>query len=356
MIRHRNLWLGMVLVAMAGIGIIMVPRPQAAPPALAGTLLPETPAPQFRLADQFGRTVSLAQYRGRPVVLTFMEAHCRELCPTVAEKLRRVLAELGPDGQQVGMLALSTDPEGDTRPAARAFSHEHGLLHSWHYLLGTRKQLAPIWKAYYVYAAPANAPPKMRDSHTSAIYLIDASGRERALMGGDPDFGSLLMDLRILLGLPATAGQPADPAPEAGHPAPAFALAALDGKTVHSSDLKHHVVLLNFWATWCTVCKSEMPMLSRWYRELHARGLEILGIDQQESAAAARAFVRRFHIRYPVLEDDSGTTSARYDVVGLPTTLLVDQSGIVEAVKVGVLDRRFLTADVAPLLGARLSG
>jgi len=342
-----------VVAIVAGVGALMIPRGSTAQPepALAGTILPAKRAPQFRLRDQFGSFVSLAQFKGRPVVVTFIEAHCGELCPVVAEKLRQTLQELGPEGRRVVILALSADPEGDTPAAVRQFSQKHAMLHRWLYLTGSRKELTPIWRSYYVFVAPTNAPPALRDSHTSVTYLIDGEGRWRVILAGDPDSATLRRDLLILSGSPLSLPSTnAVPAPQVGHPGPDFTLRSLNGSIVRLSDLRHRVVLLNFWATWCKACKSEMPMLAEWYRRFKGRGFVVLGVDQQESRTDVAAFAGKLHIPYPILIDRSGDLSARYDVAGLPTSLVIDQHGRVTAVRPGILDRAFLLANVQPLL------
>jgi peroxiredoxin len=208
----------------------------------------------------------------------------------------------------------------------------------------------PVWHAFYVYVAPKNALEKLRQAHTSATYVLDGQGRERVLMTSNPDTGTLVRDLRILLGLtPQAAGADSVPAPQAGHPAPAFQLRSLSGSTVRLHDLRGHVVVLNFWATWCTACRSEMPMLARWSKAVRSSGVVVLGIDQQESARDAAAFVRRYRVPYPILLDSSGDVSATYGVAGLPTSLVVDRHGMVHAVRAGILDQSFLTKDVMPL-------
>src|SRR5712692_11060652 len=128
--------------------------PGANLPVLQGTDLGGTPAPDFRLSDQFGKPVSLSQFKGKPVILTFLYTHCPDACPLTAEKLRAVMQNLGSDAQRVAVLAVSTDPKGDTMAAAVTFSKTHRMLNYWHYLLGTHEELSPIWSSYAVYAAP----------------------------------------------------------------------------------------------------------------------------------------------------------------------------------------------------------
>jgi peroxiredoxin len=139
-------------------------------------------------------------------------------------------------------------------------------------------------------------------------------------------------------------------APRVGHPAPDFTLRSLTGSTVTLRSLRGKVVLLNFWATWCTACRAEMPRLAGWYRSLRRSGLVILGIDDAESTGAARAYVWRLGIPYPIAVDPDGTTSAQYEVTGLPTSLLVDRTGTVRAISPGMLSEQYRRTHLEPML------
>lgn len=336
------------LLVVAGLGIVMVPRGGIGAPALSGTLLPGEVAAGFTLTDQSHQRISMRQLRGHPVVITFIHATCTELCPLIALKLHRILGELGPSGKKVEILAISTDPEGDSPVTVRRFSQKYGMLHLWHYLTGSRAQLTPVWASYYVYAPPANAPAAIRDQHTGATYIIDGQGKERVLLGGDPDTADLRRDLRILLGLPVAATQVSnDPAPDIGHPAPDFALRALDGSRIRLRDLRGKIVLLNFWATWCHACRSEMPALASWYWKMSRRGVVVVGIDRQESRSDVRSYVESLHVSYPIALDAKGDVDNNYDVAGLPTSYFIDRRGIVQDLKLGALDRAWLQQGLA---------
>jgi protein SCO1 len=348
---RRALWMLVPVVVLGVVAGIVIPRGATAQPVLAGTVLPPRPAPQFALTDQFGHRVTLAQFRGRPVLVTFMDALCTTLCPLVAETIHRNLAELGAAARDVAVLVVSTDPEVDSPKAVRAFSREHGMLYRWRYLTGSRTILTRVWQHYYIFAAPPNAPAQVRDNHSSGTYLIDAQGKERVFMGGDPDGATLRRDLLILSGLPVSfRGVAGVPAPEVGHPAPTFTLATLASKDLQLASLHGKVVLLNFWATWCKPCKAELPRLSAWYQRLRSRGFVVVGIDQQESAADVAGFVRRLHVPYPIVLDANGAVSDRYNITGTPTTLLLDRRGVIVEVHIGPIDDAYLATHVMPLV------
>src|SRR5437588_865368 len=164
---------------------------------LQGTDLGGAPAPNFRLTDQSGQPVSLSQFKGKPVVLTFLYTHCPDQCPLTAEKLHAVMLNLGSQAQNVAVLAVSTDPKRDTIPAALDFSRVHRMLNYWHYLLGSHEQLSPIWSSYAIYAAPTANGGTV--SHTTAIFIIDKQGRERIFLGGDATSAQITADLQVLL-------------------------------------------------------------------------------------------------------------------------------------------------------------
>jgi protein SCO1/2 len=140
-------------------------------PGFEGALRPPgIPPADFALRDQDGRTVRLADYRGRPVILTFMYSTCRDTCPLTAQQIRIALDDLGTD---VPTLAISVDPVNDTRLNARRFLVRQSLRGRMRFLLGSRAQLAPIWKAYGI------RPQGNGFDHSAYVLLIDRRGVQR---------------------------------------------------------------------------------------------------------------------------------------------------------------------------------
>jgi protein SCO1/2 len=162
---------------------------------LQGTDLGSITAPDFRLKDQFGREVSLSQFRGSPVVVTFLYTHCPSVCPLIADQLHATALGLGKDTSRVAFFAVSVDPQRDTQASALRFSNAHKMTRYWHYLIGTRDQLSPIWSAYGIDAASALD----MISHSDDLYVIDKAGRERVLLDNNFTSQQLIGDLRILL-------------------------------------------------------------------------------------------------------------------------------------------------------------
>jgi protein SCO1/2 len=137
----------------------------------AGALRPpEIPPKDFALRDQDGDMASLRQYRGQPVILTFMYSTCQNTCPIMADQIRGAMNDLGHD---VPALAVSVDPRNDTPLNAKRFLLKHALVGRMRFLLGSRAQLAPIWKAYGI------QPQGSRFDHSAYVLLIDKRGRQR---------------------------------------------------------------------------------------------------------------------------------------------------------------------------------
>ncbi len=167
-------------------------------PRLSGTELSGDLAPDFTLTDGVsGDTVTLSSLRGNVVALAFLYTHCPDVCPLTAAQFRAAQGQLGTDAARVRFIAVSVDPEGDTPSAVKAFSLAHDLRDNWRYLIGPRAALQPVWGAYGVgaFAAPTGSSV----DHNDAIYLIDASGREREIVHSDIALKDLVADIRAVL-------------------------------------------------------------------------------------------------------------------------------------------------------------
>lgn len=111
--------------------------------------------------------------------------------------------------------------------------------------------------------------------------------------------------------------------------APEFSLKDLSGRPVTLSSLKGKVVLLNFWATWCPPCISEMPVFNKLYKEMRGRGLEIVAISADRSESYVRDFVSKHSLDLRVLFDADRSVTKQYKVFSMPTTFLIDKNGVI---------------------------
>jgi protein SCO1/2 len=151
---------------------------------------PGIPPIDFALSDQDGKVATLGQYRGQPVMLTFMYSTCRDTCPLTAQQIKGALDQLGKD---VPTLAISVDPANDTKLNARRFVNQQGLTKRMRFLLGDRAQLQPIWDAYGI------QPQSKKFEHSAYVVLVDAKGIQRVGWPVDkltPE--GLAHDLRLL--------------------------------------------------------------------------------------------------------------------------------------------------------------
>ena len=119
-----------------------------------------------------------------------------------------------------------------------------------------------------------------------------------------------------------------------GSPAPDFSLLDLEGKEVKLSQLKGKAVLLNFWASWCVPCRSEMPSIELLHREFTDKGLVVLGIDDEE-APTQTTFLQKSRFSFASLVEPKKQASNLYSVGGIPTTVVIDQRGMIKAYSQG---------------------
>lgn len=120
-------------------------------------------------------------------------------------------------------------------------------------------------------------------------------------------------------------------------PAPEFALKDANGRTVHLSDYRGKVVLLDFWATWCGPCKIEIPWFIDFEREFKDQGFAVLGVSMDEDGwRVIKPYVQSMKMNYRVLLGDDAVSTAYGGLDSLPTTLLIDRQGKIASVHVGV--------------------
>ena len=156
-----------------------------------GATRPGQPSPAFSLRDERGRTVDLSSLRGRPAIVTFLYTTCEDTCPITARQIGSALDELGDDAPPA--LAVSVDPANDDASKAQRFLTRMGVADRMHFLLGSRAQLAPVWKQYAI------QPQGSGFEHSAYVLLIDALGRQRVAYPVDrltPD--GLAHDVRVL--------------------------------------------------------------------------------------------------------------------------------------------------------------
>src|SRR3972149_6781889 len=161
-----------------------------------------SPAPDFVLINQDGARVSLHQFRGRLVILTFIYTHCPDICPLTTAKLVRVQNELkkrGWFGRKVVLLAMTFDPQRDTPAVMKAYAAKFKVDHSgWHFLSGDPATVMKVVQAYRVPVRPSARPGRIDPGLPTLV--IDSQGRILGFYNPDFDPQDVVRDLTHLLG------------------------------------------------------------------------------------------------------------------------------------------------------------
>lgn len=143
------------------------------------------------------------------------------------------------------------------------------------------------------------------------------------------------------------------PDPLLHKPAPAFVRNDLDHRRVDLAALRGHVVLLNFWATWCAPCQIEMPRFVDWQSKYGADGLQIVGVSMDDDPGPVESLVHRRRVNYPIVMGDEKLGVLYGGVLGLPVTYLIDRKGIVRARFKGESDLNAMETAIRQLLRSR---
>lgn len=179
------------------------PRRAPAPGELVGATLPDElegePGPRIRLRDGNGEVFDTKALAGTPYAVTFLFTRCPDVCPVIGQEIRAALEGLGSLRDRVAVAAVSVDPRDDTPEAVRDWTRRQRLPPQFRYLIGTERELKPVWDAFY--AAPKMTGRPETSTHTASIFLFDGEGRWRARHsgGGAFDPADLTHDLRLLV-------------------------------------------------------------------------------------------------------------------------------------------------------------
>ena len=196
-----------VVVLGAVIVLVVAIRPHRQPPAaqlrpsgvpssvstsladLMGlTPVPVRAAPGFTLTDQHGQRLAVSAFRGKVVVLEFMDPHCTDICPLVSAEFVAAYHDLGPLAGKVVFAAVNVNPYHATVRDVALFSDEHQLtsIPDWHFFTGPLASLQAVWRGYGIVVQPRG--PNADVVHTSSVYFIDLQGQERYLAAPMADY------------------------------------------------------------------------------------------------------------------------------------------------------------------------
>lgn len=132
--------------------------------------------------------------------------------------------------------------------------------------------------------------------------------------------------------------------------APALTLVDLGGNKIDTSSYAGKVVLINFWAAWCTPCAEEIPQFIALQDKYRAQGLQVIGISMEDRDSALRDFYRKYKMNYPVVAGNEKIAEAYGGILGLPTSFLIGRDGRIRAKYPGLADFAKLEQEIIALL------
>ena len=132
--------------------------------------------------------------------------------------------------------------------------------------------------------------------------------------------------------------------------APDFSLTDLEGRKLNLADYKGKVVLLDFWATWCGPCRTEIPHFVEMQNKYGPEGFQVIGISMDDDAKPVREFYQQYKLNYPVVAGDDKLAERFGGVLGLPVNFILDREGRIHARHLGATDVSVFDREVKDLL------
>jgi cytochrome oxidase Cu insertion factor (SCO1/SenC/PrrC family) len=312
-----------------------------------GTSLGGKPAPEVKLVNQFGQPMSLSQFRGRVVLLSFEDSECTTVCPLTTQSMVLAKELLGTAGKSVQLLGVDANPDATKVSDVLAYSRAHGMVNQWDFLTGPVAQLSAVWKDYNIAVQVESG----NIDHTPALYVIDQQGRLQKVYLTQMAYSSITQSAQVLAAevssllpshpklsslesLAAVPGQ----TPSAAVTLPAAAPAAggtgpAPAGTVTLGPGQARLVV--FFATWLTETSNlsaELTGLNSYVKDAASKHLPALtAVDEtvtEPSDAAVTAYLHQLGpLSYPVALDETGRLADGYGVQDQPWLVIVNAAG-----------------------------
>lgn len=344
---------GAVLILAGCLTILILARRRSVGPA----------APGFVLTDQQGRPTSLAQFRGKVVVLTFIDPECTQLCPLTTQSMVEAVKMLGPAAaSRVQLLGVDINVKKARVADVAAYTRAHELESHWRFLTGSPAQLQSVWNSYHVYVGASATGDLV---HEAIIYVIDQDGNERfqyrtpmSYESVDDQAGDLAKGIaRLLPGVPPprqSSGQKA-----VFNPRAAVRVVPLGPKQQPVVLGGAHPHLMLFFAGWLgqdSQLSKKLATLDSYAAVARQRDwpspVAVDELTTEPSPAQARRTLATFAatLHTPIIEDTSGVLADGYIVGDLPWFVLTSGSGRVVWNHDGWLSAATLEQDVGSVL------
>jgi cytochrome oxidase Cu insertion factor (SCO1/SenC/PrrC family) len=304
-----------------------------------GSSLGAQPAPDIKLVNQFGQPMSLSQFRGKVVVLSFEDSECTTVCPLTTQSMLQAKQLLGAAGDQVQLLGVDANPTATSVADVLAYSRAHGMVNQWDFLTGSLAQLKAVWGAYHI----AVQIEKGQIDHTPALYVIDQRGREQKLYLTQMAYSSVGQSAEVLAdelssllpGHPHVASQESLAAVTMQGPSDHVALpsATGDANVVLGPGSPRLVLFFATWLSEVSDLKSELIVGNAYAAAAHKDGLPpLVAVDEtvvEPSSQTVRTYLSSLgtSLSYPVALDTTGRVADGYGVQDQPWLALVSASG-----------------------------
>jgi len=314
-------------------------RAAAANPDLdPGTSLGGRAAPDIRLTNQFGQPMSLSQFRGKVVVLAFVDSECTTVCPLTTVSMVQARELLGAAGDQVRLLGVDANPSATSVHDVMAYSQAHAMVNQWDFLTGSLAQLRAVWQAYHIYVQIQAG----QIDHTPALYVIDQRGREQEVYLTTMAYASVGQEGQVLAeqvasllpGHPKLARQGSLAYVNGLGPASRATLSAVPSGSVTLGPGRPRLVM--FFATWLSETsdlRGQLTALNAYAQAAKRSGLPPLAAVDEEvsepSADAVRTYLQHLGrpLDYPVALDTTGRIADGYGVQDQPWFVLTSAAG-----------------------------
>jgi len=292
---HTALTLGLVFVLISSF--------------VACTKSEETPyAPDFTLQTISGETVSLSDFRGKPVMLTFWTINCAA-CQSQISNTQAFYDEWSSE-----TLAVLTINVADSVSAVQDYVAIRKI--SYPVLLDQRGTVA---RTYGIPGVPVT-------------FLIDSEGIMKAYKIGPLQSQKEIEDALSSVFPSLILKAKTETGPEIGKLAPDFTLQTIEGQIITLSEYRDKTVLLNFWVSSCAACVDEIPYFQAMLEEQENEAVIVLAINCGESSQTVKDMVDGMELTFPMLLDPDGKVCESYKR-GSPTTFLINGNGIIKAIK-----------------------
>jgi cytochrome oxidase Cu insertion factor (SCO1/SenC/PrrC family) len=328
-----------------------------------GSSLGGLPAPDVKLVNQFGQPMSLSQFRGKVVMLSFEDSECTTVCPLTTQSMLEAKQLLGAAGNQVQLLGVDANPTATSVADVLAYSRVHAMVNQWDFLTGSVAQLKAVWSEYHI----AVQIEQGQIDHTPALFVIDQRGREQKLYLTQMAYSSVGQSAQVLAdelssllpGHPHVASQESlasitvqGPSDHVALPSATSASATSGAKVLLGPGTPRLVMFFATWLSEVSDLKSELVNYNAYVAAARKDGLPpLVGVDEtvvEPSVQSVRTYLSSLgtSLSYPVALDTTGRVADGYGVQDQPWLALVSASGKIVWSHDGWLSPPALTAAV----------